>query len=146
MYEDILTLLLSCRDCKELAIISEEFPKPILEVTHANRLCETGSSTYGLTATQTPATGVAAAPTLPTSPQLREFKDVLVTKEDLRTMPLRMMVGPPMKIHLRDDAKPFAIHNPPILPLTYREPAKAELDSMVAQGVITPAGEEDPSP
>lgn len=70
---------------------------------------------------------------------------MLVTKEDLQTMPLRKMMGPPMKIHPRDDAKPFAIHTLHLLPLVYRESVKVELDSMMAQGVITPAGE-GPSP
>lgn len=49
-----------------------------------------------------------------------------------------------MKIHLREDTKPFAIHSPPLIPLAFQEAVKDELDVMVSQGVITPAGE-DPS-
>ena len=54
------------------------------------------------------------------------------------------MVVPPMKIHIWEDAKPFAIHTPRLIRLAFQEEVKAELDSMVAQGIITPAGE-DPS-
>ena len=148
--------LLSYWDCKDLAIISESFPKPILEVTHANRLHETDvtspaySPTAKPSATPPPHTSSQLPFTTSTTPAqakeffLSEFSDVLVIKEDLQTKLLRKMIGPQMKIHLREDAKPFAIHTPRLIPLTFQEPVKAELDSMVAQGVITPAGE-DPS-
>ena len=70
---------------------------------------------------------------------------MLVRKEDLRDAPLKPMAGPPMRIHLDDDAQPFAIYTPRLIPLAYQDPVKAHLDSMVVQGVIAPAGD-DPSP
>ncbi|XP_045105438.1 uncharacterized protein LOC123500957, partial [Portunus trituberculatus] len=54
---------------------------------------------------------------------------------------LKPMSGPPMRIHLRDDAQPFAVHTPRLIPLAYRDAVKAELDSMVARGVIAPVGD-----
>ena len=54
------------------------------------------------------------------------------------------MTGPPMRIHLQEDAKPFAIHNPCLIPLVFQDLVQQELDSMVSQGIITPVGE-DPS-
>ena len=55
--------------------------------------------------------------------QLRkEYADVFKTEGELRTM-----VGPPMKINLKDDAVPFAIYSARTLPLAYREPTRLEL-------------------
>ncbi|XP_037772736.1 uncharacterized protein LOC119568353 [Penaeus monodon] len=55
------------------------------------------------------------------------------------------MSGPPKRIHLKDDAQPFAIHMPRLIPLAFQEAVKTELTSMVAQGVIAPV-DDDPSP
>ena len=121
--------LLSLAHCKELAIVSSSFPKQISEVIHVNRC-----------------TGLPLPPT--TSPAaakqyfLKEFKDVLVSKEDLKTAPLKPMAGPPMRIHLKEGAAPFAINTPRQIPFAYRSQVKDELDSMVAQGIIKPAGDE----
>ncbi|XP_076032421.1 uncharacterized protein LOC143020148 [Oratosquilla oratoria] len=129
VHKGVKTPLLSFGHCRELAIIPPDFPKPILEVTYANR---------------------CAALTLPpdSSPAaardyfLREFSDVLVCKDDLRSKPLGKMVGPPMRIHLKADAVPLAIHTPRLIPFAFRDQVKEELDSMVQQGIITPVGDE----
>ncbi|XP_068235531.1 uncharacterized protein [Palaemon carinicauda] len=91
VHDGVQTPLLSYSHCKELAIISPDFPKPILEVKHVKRCKELPLS----------------ATTSPTEARdffLREFKDVLVTIEDLKTTPLQPMTGPPMRIHLKDGA------------------------------------------
>ena len=75
---------------------------------------------------------------------LREFKDVLISKEDLWAVPLKPMKGPPMKIPLKDGAVPFAIYTPRQIPFAFCNQVKEELDSMVAQGIIKPTGD-DPS-
>ncbi|XP_076044716.1 uncharacterized protein LOC143027329 [Oratosquilla oratoria] len=129
VHNGVKTPLLSFGHCRELAILPPDFPKPIFEVTYANR---------------------CAALTLPpdSSPAaardyfLREFSDVLVSKDDLRFKPLGKMVGPPMRIHLKADAVPFAIHTPRPIPFAFRDQVKEELDSMVQQGIITPVGDE----
>lgn len=72
---------------------------------------------------------------------MKEFKDVLVSKEELKSAPLKPMVGPPMRIHLKEDATPFAIHTPRSIPFAFQGQVKEELDSMVAQGIIKPAGD-----
>ena len=42
---------------------------------------------------------------------LQDVSDVLVTKDDLKNgVRLNNMIGPPMKIHLKENAKPFALH------------------------------------
>ena len=129
VHQDVPTPLLSYAHCKELAIISPHFPKPILQVQHVNRCAE------------------PPLPHLESSADakayfLREFKDVLVSKEDLLTAPLKTMTGAPMRIHLKENATPFAIHTPRQIPYAFREQVKAELQSMVQQGIIKPAGDE----
>jgi len=47
-----------------------------------------------------------------------------------------------MRIFVKDDAKPFAVHTPRVIPLAWRNDVKTELDSMVTQGIITPTGGE----
>ena len=129
VHEGVQMPLLSYTHCQELAIISSEFPKPILEVKHVNR-CKK----LPLPSTTSPAEAKDFF--------LREFKDVLVSKEDLRADPLKPMKGPPMKIHLKDGAVPFAIHTPRQIPFAFHNQVKEELDSMVAQGIIKPTGDE----
>ncbi|XP_068222164.1 uncharacterized protein [Palaemon carinicauda] len=90
VHDGVQTPLLSYSHCKELAIISPDFPKPILEIKHVNRCKDLPLS-------------AATSPTEAREFFLREFKDVLVTKEDLKTTPLQPMTGPPMRIHLKDD-------------------------------------------
>ena len=51
--------------------------------------------------------------------------------------------GPPMKIHLRPDAVPVAIHKPVPVPLHFREEVYANIDADVKRGVLrkVPPGE-----
>lgn len=129
VHESVQTPLLSYGHCKELAIISPEFPKPILKVKHVNRCSEL----------PLPAT---ASPSAAKEYFLREFPDVLLSKEDLAKAPLKPMVAQPMKIHLKEGAVPFAINTPRQIPFAFQQQVKEELESMVRQGIIEPAGDE----
>ena len=157
----LTTPLLSWQHCRDLGLIPKDFPRQIPDA----------GSTIGRIRESTGATSVATvqchmqplapaplpAPSSPlplsadTSPSearqyfLREYADVLVKKDDLHKTPLQPMSGPRMRIHLREDAQPFAVHTPRLIPRAYQDHVKAELDSMVAQGIIAPAGD-DPSP
>ncbi|KAK7056542.1 hypothetical protein SK128_023809 [Halocaridina rubra] len=106
VHEGIQTSLLSFCHCQELAIISLEFPKPILAVTNVNRCTEL----------PLPAT---TSPSVAWDFFLCKFRNVLVSKADLYAAPLRKMVGRPMKIHLKDDAVHFAIHMPRPIPFAF---------------------------
>nr|XP_027213220.1 uncharacterized protein LOC113806302 [Penaeus vannamei] len=127
VHEGIQTPLLLYGHCVDLAIVSTDFPKPILSVTHVNRCAQ-----------QMPASAMSS-PTAARTYFLQHFSDVLVSKTDLQTTPLKMS-GPPMRIHLQPGATPFAIHMPRPIPFAYRDPVKEELDSLVQQGIITPVG------
>lgn len=43
---------------------------------------------------------------------------------------------------MKQDARPFAVQTPRVIPIAWRDDVKKELDSMVARGIITPAGDE----
>lgn len=129
VHKGVQTPLLSYGHCKELAIISPEFPKPILKVKHVNRCSE-----------QDPFASMS--PSVAKEYFLREFQDVLLSKEDLKNAPLKPMVAQPMKIHLKEGAVPFAIHTPRQIPFAFQQQVKDELESMVRQGIIEPAGDE----
>ncbi|KAK7078457.1 hypothetical protein SK128_012071 [Halocaridina rubra] len=49
------------------------------------------------------------------------------------------MISHPMKIHLKDNAVPFAIHMPRSIPFAIQSLVKEELDLLVMQGIIKPA-------
>lgn len=76
---------------------------------------------------------------------LKKYSDVLVRMEAIQAAKLKTMSAPPMRIHLKDGAQPFAIYTPRLIPLSFQKYVKTELESMVAQGVITPVGY-SPSP
>ena len=156
------TPLLSWEHCRDLGIVPEDFPQQIRAIgSTANRVRRTPSTRPEGASQRCKQTGTEAPPPQVTVPPLplasdtppeaakayflKEFADVLVTKEDLQDAPLKPMSGPPMRVHLKDNAEPFAIYTPRLIPLAYQDSVKAQLDSMVAQGVITPAND-DPSP
>ena len=73
---------------------------------------------------------------------LRRFHDVLISKSQfLEGVHLPTMSGPPMRIHLRQDACPFSISTPRQVPLALQEGAKSELEALLRQGIIVPAGD-----
>ena len=129
--ESLPTPLLSYDHCLGLALIPPMFPRPIKSVTYA-RACSTQ-----------PLPPIKSAEEA-NAYFLKAFADVLVSKEDLRSSPLRPMEGPPMRIHLKEDAVPFAIHNPRPIAFPLQKAVQEELASMEAQGIIAPA-EEAPS-
>ena len=67
----------------------------------------------------------------PADSPLDEFPDVLDGV-------IRAMPGEEFRIHLREDATPFAVHAPRRIPLSLREPLRLELDKLERDGVITP--------
>ncbi|XP_064088413.1 uncharacterized protein LOC135202891 [Macrobrachium nipponense] len=153
-YIDVLSFLptpLLCYDAlRHLRIIPWDFPRQMQE----RKLSRTSVGT-----SQVPASQVIASETTSVSPPpatmspeearqyfLKEYSDVLMTKEQFHQgAQLKPMTGPPMRIHLKEDAKPFAIYTPRTIPLAFQEDVKTELEAMVAQGIIEPVGDQ-PSP
>ncbi|ROT69912.1 hypothetical protein C7M84_011870 [Penaeus vannamei] len=120
VHECIQTPLLSYGHCVDLAIISTDFPKPIISVTHVNRCVQ-----------QMPSSAMSSP-----TPARTYFLQYMLSKTDLQTMPLKMS-GPPMRFHLQPSATSFAIHTPRPRPFAYQDQVKEELDSPVQQGIIS---------
>lgn len=149
------TPLLTWEHCRGLGVVPRNFPNQITAVrSNASRVREAkgskpkGATPYRAQTSGAPTPPPVASPTLtfhstpsPSSTEeyfLNESPNVLVKKVDLRDALLKAMEGPPMQIHLRENAQPLAIHTPRLITLAFRDAEKAELDSMVAQGVIIP--------
>ncbi|XP_037784643.1 uncharacterized protein LOC119580605 [Penaeus monodon] len=127
----LTTPLLSWKECKDLGIVPDYFPRQMSDVHMANRV-------HG------PDSTPLKSPEEARKYFLHQYADVLVKKDDLQSRPLKTMIGPPMRIHLRDNATPFAIHTPRMIPLAFQEPMKKELESLVTQGILKPV-EDEPS-
>lgn len=59
---------------------------------------------------------------------MEEFKDVFESSEELKPMK-----GEPMKIHLKNEYTPFALHASRNIPFAWRDDVKDQLDNMVEQ-------------
>lgn len=112
VFEGFQTLLISYRHSQEMAIISLSFP--VLEVKHINRF-----KVSLLTAAASPSTG-------------KEYFE-------LKSCLFKPITVPPMTIHLKEDATPFAIHTPHHIPFALQTQVKEEFDSMKAQGINKPS-------
>ena len=72
----------------------------------------------------------------------KTLNDVLRKKEGLKSGDsLKKMSGPPMKIHIKDNAQPYAIHTARRIPVAYEQDVKQELEELVAQDIITSTGD-----
>ena len=68
---------------------------------------------------------------------LKEFQDVFNTEENLKTMH-----GKLMKIHLKEDAVPHAIHVARPVPKAWEKDVEKSLDKIIQQGIISPFNDE----
>ena len=128
VHEIVQTPLLIYSHCKELTVISQKFPKPILLVKHVNRCGEQPLPVF-------------TSPSASKEYFFGEFRDILLSNEDLKEAPLKPMVGRPMRIHLKEDAVPIAIHTSRQIPFAFQQQVKDELESMTRQRIIGPAGD-----
>ena len=129
--ESLPRSLLSYDHTKGLGMIPADFPRPI-ENGSVRNASVSRSSSRQLPSSHTPPAEVKKF-------FMEEFPDVLMTKEDFHDgAALKEMSGPPMRIHVKKDAVPFAIYTPRVIPLAWQNDVKNELEAMVKQGIITP--------
>ena len=117
-------LFLSLQSCIQLKIVAENFPhcKVVNSVTQ-----EENDGT---------AVVIPFDPTEENVPLLKqwllkEFEDVFDTKKELSTLDCK-----PHKIHLKDDAVPYAVTTPIPIPHYWKEDVKKLLDEYVRKGII----------
>ena len=123
---DVDDIYLSRSACRRLGFIHEGFPQ------------------------QVPKTGMVAAcndiaqEDFVTPELINQFQDLFfshfsdVFSEEAE---LKAMRGPPMKIYLKKDAKPFALRTARSIPFALRSQVKAEIDRLVKIGVWKPVGD-----
>lgn len=132
VFEESRGLLLAWYTAKELGILPQHYPEPVTQ-SH--------SETF-------PKNVSPVTTSLPKCEQqqkalrqrlLEEYHDVFTAEGDDELKP---MVGPPMVIHVKEDAKPFAVRAARPVPYAWRDDVRKQLDSMVQQGIIAPLGDE----
>ena len=126
VFHDIDDCLLSWYDARALRIIPDTYPKQISSLQRSkdstSEDCRIEEALQAL---------------------IQDYPDVLVDPEEWNDGTiLNTMVGPPMQIHLRQDAQPFARHTPNSIPLDWMADTKALLEKMVSQEIIAPVGNE----
>ena len=149
VYRELQHPLLSWQACKQLQIIPQHYPKPCSATcgVTVNAVHEEGpfppvSSQPPPPPSQPPPPPLPPHTMSPADVQayfMREFSDVIVTDRDCAS--LKTMKGPPMNIHLKPDAKPYAIYTPRAIPIPWRRKVKQALDDMVSKGIIAPVGD-----
>ncbi len=114
---------LSREACKRLGIVPPYFPRPMpLEQRAA--------------AVKFPANPTKKEVAKIRAELLEEFSDVFDSSEQLRTM-----TGAPMRIELKEDAVPFAVHGARPIPYAWRDEVKQMIDDNVAKGIWEPVGD-----
>lgn len=150
--DDVVLPLLSFKSCKNLGLLSPNWPLPHFKETtlptKAPQLQQISSLPR-----PPPFTTVhevfAQLPVPSTNPSESEislfkehlltmFSDVFSTEGQLGCM----TTDPPMKIHLKNEVQPFCLYSARKIPLAYRDKAQRALETMVSQGIISPIGDE----
>ena len=148
--------------CKGLNIISERFPLPMTAAANSCNPAKTMSATDQATPKlvelsvnkdqntfdQELENWIKNLPDNPSEAQLQEtdsklrafFNDVFEDSEVLKPM-TGPIVGDPMVITLKEDAKPFAIHTARQVPYALRDKVKETLDELLSKDVIEPVGD-----
>jgi len=129
--------LLAWTVCRDLGIIPQDYPRPISVST-----CSADRDMPGCGAISSV---LGPLPDQPSSKQredirqrlVAEFSDVFAVDTELKCMS-----GPPMKIHIKPDAEPFAVHTARPIPYALRDAVHDQLRDMEAKGIITPIGDE----
>lgn len=151
--KDTSCMLLSLSTCKSLNIVHSTFPQPHSDPTAAQtpKICSVSPNPVSPSSSPD-CTGVPRAPPPPrpsalpipaTADNVGALKqwllDAFATSAfNTQAFPLPAMSGPPMKIHISPDAKPYAVHTPIPIPHHWKEQVKADLDRDVAMGIIEP--------
>ena len=115
--------------CSEANILPPSFPFPMPRPDELN---------------QVSAASIEKRPFLPcpaTTENIPKLKEHLIKSFPTvfaKSSPFRAMRCPPVHIHLKEDAQPYARHVPITIPVHWRDTVKADIDRDVENGVIEP--------
>ncbi|XP_068208313.1 uncharacterized protein [Palaemon carinicauda] len=121
-------MYLSLRACRNLGIVHEDFPLPAKKLVEA---IDKSVTALGHSIKSTDRDIEVMEKQI-----LQTYKEVFNIKGQLQTMKT-----PPMKIQLKEDAKPFAIYAARPVSYPLREAVKKELEDMMKQGIIERVGD-----
>ncbi|KAK3851886.1 hypothetical protein Pcinc_041496 [Petrolisthes cinctipes] len=139
--KEIKGALLSWYDSIALGILPENFPVQIRPLQGQSNSNSTKLIPTPPPKTTSTSTEVVNWPyTYDPTPQQRAEHAAAVIKAFPRVFGkddmLREMVGGPMHIELTDDARPFSVTAPRIIPYSWREEIKQQLDDLLDKGII----------
>ncbi|KAK3896105.1 hypothetical protein Pcinc_000203 [Petrolisthes cinctipes] len=139
--KEIKGALLSWYDSIALGILPENFPAQIRPLQGQSNSNSTKLIPTPPPKTTSTSTEVVNWPyTYDPTPQQRAEHAAAVIKAFPRVFGkddmLREMVGGPMHIELTDDARPFSVTAPRIIPYSWREEIKQQLDDLLDKGII----------
>ncbi|XP_059092245.1 uncharacterized protein LOC131887632 [Tigriopus californicus] len=147
--QDLQDAFLSLSACKALTIVDDNFPSPrsqiaSLLVPKSDRSLHPMPEIWKNRELWISQLSVEASAT--DVFERIESKLRTIYSRAFETGALRPMKGPvvgdPMIIHLKDNAKPFAIHVARNIPFAYEDKTKLALESMVEQDIIGPVGDD----
>lgn len=110
--------LLSWTLCQKLKLIPDDFPNQIRRVN----IEETKKENIPINKTR--------------EKLIQEFSDVFSEECELKKMS-----GGNMKIHLKEDAVPYAIYAARPIPILWKDQVKEKLDKLIEQNIIKPIGD-----
>ncbi|KAK3874434.1 hypothetical protein Pcinc_020639 [Petrolisthes cinctipes] len=139
--KEIKGALLSWYDSIALGILPKNFPAQIRPLQGQSNSNSTKLIPTPPPKTTSTSTEVVNWPyTYDPTPQQRAEHAAAVIKAFPRVFGkddmLREMVGGPMHIELTDDARPFSVTAPRIIPYSWREEIKQQLDDLLDKGII----------
>ena len=133
-------MFLSERACKDLGIVTRDFPdvETIVAATKTKMMEEKCSCFERENAPEKP----TQIPYLPTEANKKKLKDWLISRfkssafNTCKHQPLNKMTGAPMKINFKEGAVPYASHTPIPVPIFWKEQIKEGLDADVRLKII----------
>ena len=135
-------LLLAWYVCRDLGIISNDYPKQVCAMKHTHsQLSPPKNVTEHTTLPKSNSAKHTPFNTMDTSDRrshtrkelLEEFKDVFSTSDELK-----MMTEEPMKIRPKENVETFAISTTSSIPFAWRDEVKENIDRMTRQGIVKP--------
>ncbi|XP_059084410.1 uncharacterized protein LOC131881541 [Tigriopus californicus] len=144
--ENVKDFYLDLKTCKGLNIISKDFPRPMIPpATTVNSLATSNSPVWSEREEW-----IKSLPEHSSDPELfktiEEKLHLIYARVFDDSSQLRSMIGPivgePMRIRLKDNYKPFAIHAARQIAYCIRDLTFKELQYMQDRGIIAPVGDE----
>ena len=139
VFREARGMLLAWYTAKKLDILPAHYPQPAKTPLSATQQVMATSVSSAHSASSSRSTNDVQQQKKLRQELIRDYSDVFTSDNEDSLQP---MVGPPMVIHVAEDATPFAVRTARQVPFAWRDEVKTQLDQMVLQGIIAPLGAE----